>query len=141
MSQIIHVLPPAPCDVAVSLHSSRFTPPPPLLLSPTLMGRVALTLFHLRIPHSVNPSSFTPWLQDSLWYLFLLPSAVRSPILLLLLLHHLLSLSPSLSLSLDTRSFSYLRESVRLSQMVSASEPLLAPGYPAPSGGFGAGLL
>ncbi len=83
-----------------------FIPLYPLLHHPpfSLMGRVALTLFHLRIPHSVNPSSFTPWLQDSLWYLFLLLSLPRT------LTHspHLLSRSLStvaLSLSPDTVSF------------------------------------
>lgn len=59
------------------------------------MGRVALTLFHLRIPHSVNPSSFTPWLQDSLWYL-VLPRSLP-------LTHSPVSLS--LALSPDTLGF------------------------------------
>lgn len=61
------------------------------------MGRVALTLFHLRIPHSVNPSSFTPWLQDSLWYLFLPLSRT--------LAHSPVSLTLPLFLSPDTPGF------------------------------------
>lgn len=86
------------CDVRCS-SVPPFIPLYPLLHHPppfSLMGRVALTLFHLRIPHSVNPSSFTPWLQDSLWYLFLLHSPSHShsfsspPVLLALQL----SLSP-----------------------------------------------
>lgn len=101
VSQIIYVL---LCTVRCSCVPP-FIPLYPLLHHPpfSLMGRVALTLFHLRIPHSVNPSSFTPWLQDSLLYLFLLLSLSRT------LTHspHLLSLSLSNypSPSLDTVSF------------------------------------
>lgn len=92
-----------------------FIPLYPLLHHPpfSLMGRVALTLFHLRIPHSVNPSSFTPWLQDSLWYLFLLLSLVLSLILLTSCLALLLAPSLSLSPSSDTVSF-LLRRIARL---------------------------
>lgn len=98
------------CDVRCS-SVPPFIPLYPLLHHPppfSLMGRVALTLFHLRIPQSVNPSSFTPWLQDSLWYLFLLHSPSHShsfsspPVLLAL----------QLSLSLSTLLVSYLRESL-----------------------------
>lgn len=89
-----------------TLRCSRvppFIPLYPLLHhSPSsLMGRVALTLFHLRIPHSVNPSSFTPWLQDSLWYLFFLPSLILS----LILVASCSLAALSLSLSLDTLRF------------------------------------
>lgn len=70
-----------------------FIPFYPFLHHPpfSLMGRVALTLFHLRIPHSVNPSSFTPWLQDSLWYLFRLLSPIHIHSLSLPSVPHFLS--------------------------------------------------
>ena len=81
------------------------------------MGRVALTLFHLRIPHSVNPSSFTPWLQDSLWYLFLPLSRplTHSPV------------SLALPLSLQTLLVSYLRESVVFTNGSVSNPPLAGP--------------
>lgn len=111
-----------------------FIPLYPLLHHPpfSLMGRVALTLFHLRIPHSVNPSSFTPWLQDSLWYLFLLLSyysysrSFSSPPLFLSVFLSL-ALSPSLS---DTVSF-LLKRIARLHKWFHVKptprEPLLIP--------------
>lgn len=111
-------------------HVPPFIPLYPLLHHPplSLIGRVALTLFHLRIPHSVNPSSFTPWLQDSLWYLFLLVSLSYS---------HSFSSPPvsrrslALSLSLWTLFVSYLSESVVFTNgfyvKPTPSEPPLIP--------------
>jgi len=106
-----------------------FIPLYPLLHHPPLyflMGGVALTLFHLRIPHSVNPSSFTPWLQDSLWDLFLLLLSLSCVLSLISL-----TFSHSHSLSLWTLLVSYLRETLvftnGLASKPTPSEPPLIP--------------